>query len=386
MTELGATVPAFSDHALSAEHQFLLGTTLARRGEFDDAREALANADAYAASSGVDELKIEAAYYQALTAFMFGNVDQAKALATAALDDRCGSSHSRLLELLGLIAGLQGEVQTQISMHRAANEHATNLSQRDSYLEANVLNNLAIPVAELNPPGLADFVRNRAEAIPWNDELSGQRFHVVHHLAWLDALAGNHLSAFRNFRTAIALAPTTARRAEALVGRGYLAREMGEAIGAAECITDAEELVRQIDWNKTDDDERLALINLATLVAPVDPERASRYVDRYKTIVKKIDGRNVAAHGDPLYRAKEAHAFGLVAKNHHGSPFAVPMLQKAYELFRSVSSNWRSAAVAMDLYDINGDPAMLRYAQEQAVKMPLSWLARRVGVLVSLAA
>lgn len=382
--ELASTIPRFTDHARSAEHQFLLGTTLARSGRFDEAEEALANASAYANSSAEPELITEAAFYRALAAFMAGGVARAHEIATNALDDRAGSPHARLLELLGLVAGIQGDVERQIAMHRGALEHVAAIERRDLYIEANTLNNLAVPVSEFNPPGYADYVRSRAGAIDWNDELSGARFHLVHHLAWLDALAGNHLSAFRNFRTAIALAPTMARRAEALAGRGYLAREMGETIGASECVADAEELVRQIDWNKTDDDERLALLQLAMLVAPLHSERAAAYVERYKAIPKKINRLNVAAHGDPLYRAKEAHAFGLVAKEHLGPAFAVPLLQTAHDLFRSVSSGWRAAVVAMDLYDAARDPAMLQYAREHAVRIPQSWLARRVARLTDL--
>ncbi len=382
--ELGSAIPRFTDHARSAEHQFLLGTTLARSGQFDEASEALANAQAYADSSSDPELIAEAAYYRALTAFMSRDISRAQEIATSFLDDRTGSPHARIMELLGLVAGIQGDVEKQIMMHRGASEHLTRIEHRDLYAEANTLNNLAVPVAEVNPPGVAEYVRSRAAAIAWNDELRGPRFHVIHHLAWLDALAGNHLSAFRNFRTAVALAPTTARRAEALAGRGYLAREMGETIGAAECIADAQDLAQQIDWNATDDDERLALLQLATLVAPVDSSRAASYVDRYKAIPKKIKPLNVAAHGDPLYRAKEAHAFGLVAKEHLGPTFAVPLLQTAHDLFRSVSSGWRAAVVAMDLYDAARDPAMLQYAREHAVRIPQSWLARRVARLTDL--
>lgn len=379
--ELGQSVPPFGDHAASAVHQFLLGTTLARQGEYETAHEALANAETYAACTGDREIIAEAAYYRALAAFMRGDFSQTEDIAGEALDERGGSAHARLLDLLGLVAGLRGDVERQIMMHLAAKEHAVSLKRRDVFFEANILNNLAIPVAEVNPPGLADFVRAHAATIAWNDELRALRFHVTHHLAWLDALAGNHLSAFRNFRLAVDLAPTPARRAEALVGRGYLAREIGESVNAAECIADADDLVRQIDWNSTDDDEREALLHLATLLAPSDFARAAQHIERYKAIPKQIDRLNVAAHGNPFFRAKEAYAFGLVAKEERGVSFALPLLQEAYRLFRSVSSSWRAALVALDLFELTGDAAMLTFARLHANRVPHSWLARRVARL-----
>jgi len=380
IVELGQCVPRFGDHAASATHQFLLGTALARRGEFENAHEALANAKGYAVSTGDRELITEGAYYRALTAFMRGDLAETEDIASVTLDDQGGSAHARLLELLGLVAAIRGDVERQIMMLLAANEHLIRLNARDVWLEANVLNNLAVPVAETNPPEIAAFVRDRASAIEWNDELQLLRSYVVRHLAWLEALAGNHLSAYRHFRTAIGLGPTPARRTEAYVGLGYLALEMGETINAAECIAEAEELVGQVDWSASND-ERLVLLHLATLVAPSDPVRAAQHIDRYKSISKQINPMYVTAHGDPLLRAKESHSFGLVANAQHGAAFALPLLHEAHRLFRSVSSDWRAAVVALDIHELNGEPAMLTYAREHAARIPHSWLARRVARL-----
>lgn len=381
IVELGQNVPSFGDHAASAVHQFLLGTALARRDDYETADEALANAETYATSTGDREIITEAAYYRALTAFMRGDFSRTEDIAGEALDERGGSAHARLLDLLGLVAALQGDIERQITMQLAANEHAIGLAKRDAYFEANMLNNLAIPVAEVNPSGLADFVRTRAAGIAWNDELRPLRFYLTNRLAWLDALAGNHLSAFRNFRLAIDLAPTAALRATALVGRGYLAREIGEFVNAAECIADADDLVQQIDWTATSDDEREALLDLAPLLARSDPSRAALHIARYKALSKPINRLNVVTHGSPLYRAKEAYAFGLVAKEERGVSFALPLLQEAYRLFRSVSSSWRAALVALDLFELTGDAAMLTFARLRANRVPHSWLARRVARL-----
>lgn len=379
VAELGETIPRFGDHGASAVHQYLLGTALARRGEYETAHEALANGQAYASSSGDRELITEAAYYRALTAYMWGDLARAEDIAAETLDEQGGSAHARLLDLLGLMAGLNGDIDRQVAMELAANQHAATIANRDTYFEAVFLNNLAIPIAETNRPDIAAFIRDRAASIDWNDELQPLHFHVVRHLALLDALAGNHLSAYRQYRSAVGLGPTMARRAEALVGLGYLAREMGEAIAAAECITGAEELVAQVNWSGSDDDERLTLLHLATLLAPTDAGRAILHIDRYKALPKAINRMYAAAHGNPLYRAKELHAFGLVANAQHGAAFALPMLDEAHRLFRSVSSEWRAAVVALDVYELNGEAAMLAYARERATRIPHSWLARRVA-------
>ena len=375
--ELGKWVPPLDDHATCAQHQFLLGTTLARGGKVDEAREALASADAYATSTADPILITEVASYRAFTAYLRDEFDEMEAIAFDSLDARGGSAHARLLEMLGFVAALRGNVDRQIAMLLAANQHLLRLPARDMYLEANMLVNLAVPVVEANPPGLAQFVRTRAGEIAWHDDLRTLHFAVTHHLAWLDALAGEHISAFRRLRVAAELGPSPARRAEALVSRAILAREMGESINAAECVADAKDQVDQVDWNATNEDERLSLIEFAALIAPWEPERAASHVERYKAISQAINPFNLAAHGDPLYRAKEAYALGLVAWRSRGPVFATPSLHEAFRLFRSASSCWRAASVALDLYQIEGDRTMLSFARREVIRIPHSWLARR---------
>ena len=133
--ELGATIPPFHDHAASAIHQFLLGTTLGRLGTFDDAREALANADAYATSTAQHDLITEAAYYRALDAFMRGDLVQAEDIASETLDERSGSAHARLLEMRALAAALRGDVDRPIALLLAANEHLARMENRDAFAE-----------------------------------------------------------------------------------------------------------------------------------------------------------------------------------------------------------------------------------------------------------
>lgn len=369
------TLP-LGDHARCAEFQFLLGTTLARIGKFHEANEALAVADAYATSSCDGNLVTEVASYCAFTAFLCGNYDEVQEIASEALSERNGSAHARLLEMLGFVAALRGDSESQLMMLLAANEHLRQLQSRDTYLEANMLNNLAVAVIEADPSGLAAYIRARASEIEWHDELGLLHFHVTHHLGWLDALGGDELSAFRHFRTAIDVAPTAARRAEALVSRGLLARAMEESINAAECLADADEQIVGVDWNATTDDERIVLIEFATLVSSSDPERAAHLVDRYKAIHSSINRFDLAGHGDPLHRGKELHAFGIVARD-LGRASAIPSLHEAYQLFRSVSSNWRAALVALDLFECVGDPSMLAFAQREAARLPHSWFAQR---------
>ena len=371
-----AAVP-LGDHARCAEQQFLLGTTLARTGRFDEAQVALANADIYATSSGDRDVVTEAASFRAFSAFLCGNYDEVETIAVDALDERSGSAHARLLEMRALVAALRGDVDRQIALLFAANEHLVGLPGRDLYLEANMLNNLAVPVLEADPVGLADYIRDRASEIAWHEELQLQHFHVTHHLAWIDALFGDHLSAFRRFRAAVDLAPSPARRAEAFVSRGVLARDLEEPINAAECVADAEDQIDRVDWNATRDDERLALVQFAALIAPSQPDHAGYHVDRYKSISQSINRFDLAGHGDPLYRAKETHAFGVIAGHTRGSHFARPLLHEAYRLFRTISSNWRAAIVALDLFELEHDESMLAFALNEASRLPDSWLATR---------
>ncbi|MFN2459489.1 MAG: hypothetical protein ABR591_02155 [Candidatus Velthaea sp.] len=356
----------------------MLAGALARIGDPEAAREALVEADLYATCAGSNFLNAEVGYFKAVTAWTARDFATAERIAFEALDESAGTSHARLLELLALAAGMRGNSSQHIALLQNAIGHLERLETRDVFLEANMLNNLAIPASETNAPGLRDFISTRLHDIPWHEELLSLRFHVTRHLAWLDALTGDHLSAFRRFRAASDMARGPAWKIFALTDRAYLAREMGEALSAAESVADAEELVANVDWKACEADEARGLLMLATLVAPSDPARAAGYVERYTARRKKMDPTLMAAHSDPLHRARELHALALVEHADHRE-CAERYLREAHRLFIAAGSRWRAAVVALDIYERTGDENSLRFARDHADRIPQSWLARRIS-------
>ncbi len=208
---------------------------------------------------------------------------------------------------------------------------------------------------------------------------SRSRYALTRRDAWRDALAGDHVGAYRRFRTAAALAPSDAWRVLALADRAALARELGELLTAADAIGEAEELADRIDWNATSSDERCGLLLLAVLLAPQTPAWAQARLDTFNSIATKGDADAAAPSNDKHQRAAEAYAFGATAAACGRASEAIPLLGEAFELYRERRYDWRAVAVALDLHELNGDAALLAFARKRALRVPHSWLARRVA-------
>jgi len=366
---------------MSAEHRMALASALSRNGEPDEARRALVEADVYATFVREPELITEVQYYRASQAYVAQDYAAAETIAKAALssNDESPFAASKLLCLLAMIKGLRSDPIGQIETLRLALDSLDRCTNRDIYLEAIILNNIAIPAAEINPPGVREFLTLRYDTIPWNDENSIWQFHILHQLAWLDALNGDHLSAFGRFRSASRIAPSFAWQALALAGRAYLAREMDERLTASECFSDASASIQKVTWSNSISSESVSLLMLASLAAKTDVEASAAFLKTFESAAVHIDPIRSAAHADPILAGLEAHAYGLVSIAGSERAKALMFLRKAYGLFVSVGSTWRAAVVALDIYDITHEDDMLVFAREQAARVPHSWLARRLS-------
>ncbi|GAC1414701.1 MAG: hypothetical protein NVSMB5_02980 [Candidatus Velthaea sp.] len=378
ISELTATVPPYGAHRQSAEHRTILAYALARANDPAAAEAALLEADVYATFVRDPELIAEVARNKALAKWVAGDYSAAAEIAAGALDDAAPVASARLLTLLGLVAFVNGDRNEQLALFREALITFDRAGSNDVYLQAYLLNNLAIPAAELNPPDIREIITQRLNSIAWNDETTRLQFHVTYQLAWLDALAGDHLSSFGRFREASKLAPSAAWKALALYGRAYLAREMNETLTAAECIADAESTIAGVNWANADADESLVLLLLAVLVARTDAGGASSLLQQYTSVKGSVDRTLAAAHHNGLRSGIEAQALGLIADAQGRQVKAVRFLRKSYDHFMSVGSTWRAAVAALDIYDITHDEDMFVFAREQAARVPQSWLARRL--------
>jgi len=379
ISELNATAPSLGQHRLSAEHRITISLALIKNGRYESAAEAITEADVYATFVKDPELTGEVEYAKAFGAFAKRDYAETNKIAFSALDPRAPIATGRLLGSIALVAGLSGNHLEQISYFQQSIESLQSAPQRDYYLEAHALNNLAIPAAELNPMGVREFIAAKYESIAWDTENATLQSLILQHLAWLDALHGDHLSAFGRFRQASRLSSDNSLRALALIGRAFLAREMDELLTAAECLADAHSFITDIDQTGAAFVETSVLLGLASLTAYTDVARASALLDTYAASKAQLDSSYIAAHANPINQAVEFHAYGLVAVAKNELDDGIARLRDAHKLFISIGSTWRAAIVALDIYDITHEDDMLVFAREQAARVPHSWLARRLS-------
>jgi tetratricopeptide (TPR) repeat protein len=317
ISELAGFSPSeLDDDALAAEQRFLLAAAFAATGSTDSAIGAHDDADRFAQASGDVTLITESRYYRALTYLMSGNLEQAYAVASVAQSTRPGSVDARVLGLLGHIIGASGDRARQIRMYRAALDRLGQ-SKRDFYVEATLLVDVLAAYLEFDPLNIPASLLARVETFPWNEELVEQQFGAYRALAWHHAFAGSPLAVFRAFGKLKTLGLPPLYRVWLLAECSAFSRDIGEPVTAADMLNEAESLLEQIDWRAASFEERGALLRVAILVAAHAPATATALIKRYRVL-----GSPSTTWVDPLLRAFEVYAFGIVAKADAGAGFA----------------------------------------------------------------
>ncbi|MGH7707378.1 MAG: hypothetical protein ACREM6_05555, partial [Vulcanimicrobiaceae bacterium] len=341
----------------------ILGAALRRAGSDERANEAIALARVHLSSTTDHAVQAEFEYYEGLHAWGARRLVDAEIHARAAF---CPGTmtHGRALELLGLIASSRADFSKQVSLLREALAHVSGLPERDIGHEASLLVNLGVLIPELHLPDVFLETARYTNEFPWTDELAAQRFVVLRGLGWCEAIAGNQLGSFRYLREASDTAKSPILRLEALLNRAFLAREVGERAMAADELDCAERLSSQIRWTSTFGEERYALLLLAEVAADADGERASRYLETYRTIERPVD-LILVGRADRRVIAAEQQAFGIVAMANGKADEARERLSSAFAIYDSIGYAWRAVYVARRLYELTGEQRYIKYAREQ---------------------
>jgi hypothetical protein len=374
---------ARADHegdAIRGELAMLSAAAYHRAELPDEAERSFLDARAYLWSTRATELQAELEYYEGVFAWSARNLDAASRHARAALNDTTLSVHARALELLGAIAASSGNYLGQADYLERALTHIESFSERDVWIEAHILYNLSILVRELHLDPIVDRLGRRMESLPWTDETAVPRFEALRHVAWCNALSGNHVKAFRLLRESAEIAPTIPWRIFAFLDRSMLAREMGEALFAEDEMQGAERIADGFDWNASSGDERLALLQLAELTAQRAPERAQHHVERYRAIKRKMSALH-AFRADRRLRALECYAEAAVARALGQRDRAILLLREAFEIWSSIGYAWRGVLSSLLLYELSGEPNYREYASINIQRFSASWITRRFALV-----
>jgi DNA-binding NarL/FixJ family response regulator len=340
-----------------------------------------ASAAIYAASLDDIDVKISSA--------LRVEIDHARASAAWARNDmlsvekelkRCGDhldlrSHARHLQLTAALAGRREQYARQATILCEALDVIERDSQQELALAATLLRSLCIALREIVAP---DHQIDRATALykrfPWTEELCADRVVSALHLAWIRALAGDQLGALRYVQDAYAKSIGGAWQVAALADRAAIKAAMGETGSSLLDLEEGLYLAEQINWAETADEERLFLITLAELAAPVNPARAQALLLR-SNILARGGNMRLAYHQNRRIQAMAYHAQGVIAHQIGDEKVARASLRLAYETFVELSCSSRAAEAALVMHKVTRDDVWLRNANEAARLFPRSWIA-----------
>jgi DNA-binding NarL/FixJ family response regulator len=199
--------------------------------------------------------------------------------------------------------------------------------------------------------------------------------------AWLFALDGDRRRAYQKARLAVRLAPNEAWRVWALATCAAISAALDDEDWAQEFAVEASEISGTIDWNATDDEERLALLHLTEVLAQANPPEAARTLLRYDLLTTRAD-RALLMDSNPRIWIHETFVRALVYRNAGDNERASEALQNVRNEAHRIGNRWREALALIELDVLEPERIDSRPLQSAAdlitEHFPRSFLARRL--------
>lgn len=217
------------------------------------------------------------------------------------------------------------------------------------------------------------------DALPWVPQIGDQRFACLRALAWHAFLCGDQENADRLFEAGFSNAPSPAWNVLAHVDRAFAAHLAGDGITFARDIRSAQALAEAVDWAATRNEERMALITMAVLLAPEEPRSAERWIALYHRLhAHSLHERVEASHEPRRVQAYQKYADGCIAAVLGSKAAAVPLLSDAYRLFSCFGLVFRAALAARTLYELTEEIRWLDAARSHAGAFSKCAFAKRL--------
>ncbi len=329
--------------------------------------------------------------------WLCGDYDQALRFALAAEAADADVIGVRAAQLRGFVAVSQQRFPEALDLFRSVFDRYKRCRKRDeSLVEQTVLQvaSLELTLRSAHEPGSHGALAARRihpwepVQLGWSSAACAQRMALD---GWLYGLDGDASEALGLMRQADDLAPTPAWRVWALAQRASLALAFGETSSARDFATQAQAIVRDVDWEAIAGEERVGLLLLSEVLAALAPAAAPALVGRYDALPPRSP--NGGLEDGPRLRALELHVHGLVARANGEGLEARALLADAASAWRAIGNRWRTALalVELDATETAAGPALVEqrtppsgFHLEAAALIvrehfPRSFLARRVG-------
>jgi DNA-binding CsgD family transcriptional regulator len=329
-----------------------------------------------------DSLGEDATYYEASIAWMEHEHRDAEDLISPQLSSTDANHRARAHIVLSWIALRRRDIARQIEELEKALDEIAVATAPDEYYRATALLTLALLCRELPLPDQTRRVRAIYDAMSWSNGLAVSHFQVTRFLGWLDALAGDALSAFRQFKMAAELAPSEHWRVQCFLDRAFLAKQTGERAFALDQLQEADRLASRLQWGDAVDEERGALLVLAELFSDVEPALAQQYLARFRALATPVLAA-LSYATDPRVRGFQAYSSGVAQLRLGNRESAKASLLEAWAIFEDFGYGWRAALCALHLAEATDEDGWLQRAANRIAPWPRSWIAKEIELVVS---
>jgi len=242
------------------------------------------------------------------------------------------------------------------------------------------LQTVAIAAWELYDVEAAAHVARLYEKFPWTPELQVYRFIVLRGLGWCAFLGGDRTNSQTLIEKCKWEGPSAAWRALAHEDCAYMAALDSDSAASRDNIKAAQAIASTVDWQTTRNEEHMALLSLAALLAPTDADDAKRYLSIYHQIQPHGLREAIDASYEPRRtRAYRNYAEGRVEQFHGNDRVAARMIEDAYKIFVKIGFVFRAALAAEALLALTGETRWFNAACTHAAAFPKSAIARRLG-------
>jgi DNA-binding CsgD family transcriptional regulator len=365
---------SFKDQRQEVQRALLLAIAHTRVNEY-------AVADEYFESASAGTERLHDAELQAEIAYRRGRRYGAEKNAGAAREQLAlaqkGVSPARKVDALILesyIYNIEGRHAQQAgALHRAL-DVIDPADPRFAMSGAWTTHTLATLVREMNLPAAIPAVERQLRECIWPADLNLQRFQSLKALGWSHALRGDYFNAFRYLKQSGDFAPSAAWRTIALLDRAYLARCVNEMRWSRQELDEADEVAQHVDWHATRNEERVGLLLLAEMFAPIDSGKAARYMALYREL-GELTAPFLLYSGDERLHALADYSAGVTQLALGNMTAGIKLLRQSLVAYEHAAYDWRAGRSGLRLYEATGAPEYLELAKEKLRDYPNSWLA-----------
>lgn len=362
----------FDEPMHEAQRLLLLAIAHTRLAEYHAADEYFERASESAARLNDGDLNAEIAYRRGRRYMLAGDLARARGFLPAAAK----GSQARRLDALHLESAIlynEGRHKEQAHVLQRLLEQIDPADPRMNLSAAYAAHTLATMAREIDVPEAIPAVERHLRACIWPADLNVQRFQSLKALGWAYALRGDYFNAFRYLKQSSAVAPSQAWFVMALLDRAYLARCLGEARWSRQELFEADEAAANVDWRATRNEERVGLLLLAEMFAPIDSGKAAKYMAQYRDLGEM--NRNLHYSRSPLLDALAGYSAGVTQLALGNAKAGIKLLRESLDIYQREQYDWRAGRCALRLYEATADPQFLDVATEKLRGYPQSWLA-----------